>query len=127
MAAGTVTITGTLVNPAGTAQASQVVTAYRLQDKATAVALTASSVGTADKFTATTNGSGVFSIACTHLTAHVAPLTYKIVFPDNRYCLQQVTVYDNGKTIELDDAKITKTDVTASNGIIQVIDRVLQP
>ncbi len=33
----------------------------------------------------------------------------------------------DGKTIELDDAKITKPDVAASNGLIQVIDLVLQP
>lgn len=33
----------------------------------------------------------------------------------------------DGKTIELDDAKIVKTDLAASNGLIQVIDRVLQP
>ena len=33
----------------------------------------------------------------------------------------------DGKTIEVDDAKITKADVAASNGVIQVIDRVLQP
>lgn len=33
----------------------------------------------------------------------------------------------DGKTIELDDAKITKPDLAASNGMIQVIDRVLQP
>lgn len=33
----------------------------------------------------------------------------------------------DGKTIELDDAKITKSDLAASNGMIQVIDRVLQP
>lgn len=33
----------------------------------------------------------------------------------------------DGKTIELDDAKITKSDLAASNGLIQVIDRVLQP
>lgn len=33
----------------------------------------------------------------------------------------------DGKTIELDDAKITKPNLAASNGVIQVIDRVLQP
>ena len=33
----------------------------------------------------------------------------------------------DGKTIELDDAKIAKSDVPATNGVVQVIDRVLQP
>jgi hypothetical protein len=101
MAAGTVTITGTLVNPAGVAQSGAVVIAQRFQDKATATALSAAGVGTSTTFKATTNGSGVFSIACTHLEAHVAPLTYKILFPDNRYALVQMTVADNGTTINL--------------------------
>lgn len=33
----------------------------------------------------------------------------------------------DGKTIELDDAKVVKADVAAANGVIHEIDRVLQP
>lgn len=33
----------------------------------------------------------------------------------------------DGKTIELDDAKIIKADIPAANGVIHVVDRVLQP
>lgn len=34
---------------------------------------------------------------------------------------------DDGKNIQIDDAKIVSADVPASNGVVHVIDRVLQP
>jgi uncharacterized surface protein with fasciclin (FAS1) repeats len=33
----------------------------------------------------------------------------------------------DGKTLELDDSKVTTSDLPASNGIVHVIDKVLQP
>jgi uncharacterized surface protein with fasciclin (FAS1) repeats len=40
---------------------------------------------------------------------------------------QSVTIAVNGGTITINNAKIVKADVGASNGIIQVIDAVLMP
>ena len=38
-----------------------------------------------------------------------------------------VTVTVEGKTVKVDNAKVIKTDIEASNGVIHVIDRVLLP
>lgn len=39
----------------------------------------------------------------------------------------EATVTMDGKTVMLDDAKIVKTDIEASNGVIHVIDKVIMP
>jgi uncharacterized surface protein with fasciclin (FAS1) repeats len=40
---------------------------------------------------------------------------------------QSVTITVNGGTVKIDDATVVKTDITASNGVIHVIDSVLMP
>jgi len=40
---------------------------------------------------------------------------------------QQLTVAVKNGTVMLDDARVTKTDITASNGVIHVIDSVVLP
>ncbi|MBC7979293.1 MAG: fasciclin domain-containing protein, partial [Armatimonadetes bacterium] len=39
----------------------------------------------------------------------------------------KATVSVDGKTVMIDDAKVVKTDIAASNGVIHVIDKVLMP
>jgi uncharacterized surface protein with fasciclin (FAS1) repeats len=40
---------------------------------------------------------------------------------------QSVTVSNKGGAVMVDDAKVVKTDIAASNGVIHVIDTVLMP
>lgn len=90
------TITGTLKNAAGTALASAIVKATRLQSSAVASSLIDSTQYSADKFEASTNASGVFSITVTHALAATCPLTYRLDFPDKRYALVHLLPGDTG-------------------------------
>lgn len=78
-------ITGTLKNAAGTALASALVNISRLQSPAVAASLVDSTQYTADKFSGSTNSSGVFSITVTHALAATCPLTYRVDLPDKRF------------------------------------------
>ncbi len=40
---------------------------------------------------------------------------------------QDLTVTVNGRTVKVNDAPVTKTDIVTSNGVIHVIDTVLIP
>jgi uncharacterized surface protein with fasciclin (FAS1) repeats len=40
---------------------------------------------------------------------------------------QSVTITVNGGTVKINDATVVKTDITANNGVIHVIDSVLMP
>lgn len=94
-------IKGTLVNAAGTALASASVEAVRLQSAAVAASLADGTQYTADKFTATTNASGVFTITVTHALAPTCPLTYRVNLPDKRYFLLNVGTNDGGLTFDV--------------------------
>lgn len=76
----TCTVTGTLVNGAGAAVTSALVTAQRLNTESRVSA----TMNTADIITATSNSStGIFSLA---LKAYdIMPVTYKITLPDKQY------------------------------------------
>lgn len=39
----------------------------------------------------------------------------------------KVTISLDASTVKIDDAKVTKTDIVASNGVIHVIDKVIMP
>lgn len=39
----------------------------------------------------------------------------------------ELTIAVDGKTVMIDGAKVTKTDIIASNGVIHVIDKVIMP
>jgi uncharacterized surface protein with fasciclin (FAS1) repeats len=39
----------------------------------------------------------------------------------------QIKISVMGSTVKVDNAKVTKTDIAASNGVIHVIDTVLMP
>lgn len=94
-------VTGTLKNAAGTALASANVDVIRLQSNAVAASLVDSTQTTADKFSGSTNSSGVFSITVTHALAATCPLTYRVNFPDKRYAIVNFGVNDGGRTFNL--------------------------
>jgi hypothetical protein len=94
-------IRGVLKNAAGTALASTAVKAVRLQGKEVATSLLDSTQTTDPYFTATTDSSGVFLITCTHALQWTCPLTYKVLFPDGRYHMQNVGLNDSGRTFDL--------------------------
>lgn len=97
----TITLRGTLKNAAGTAVASAVVVAKRLQSGAVATALADSTQYTADSFSATTNSSGVFSMTITHALVTTCPLTYKVTLPDGRYFTLPILPNDSSKVIDV--------------------------
>lgn len=94
-------IQGTLKNAAGTALASASVEAVRLQSSAVSASLIDGTQTTADKFSASTNSSGVFSITITHALAPTCPLTYRVNLPDKRYFLINIGVGDSGRTFNV--------------------------
>ncbi len=66
------------------------------------------------------------------LTYHVVPGTVKaaeVVKLDEAKTVngQKVTVKTSGDTVMINDAKVTTTDIAASNGVIHVIDTVIMP
>lgn len=89
-------ITGTLKSAAGVALASALVKVQRLQSVATATALADSTQYSADKFSGSTDASGVFSITVTHALAATCPLTYRVDLPDKRYFLVHFIPGDTG-------------------------------
>lgn len=97
----TFNIRGTLKNAAGTAKASVTVEAVRLQSAAVAASLVDSAQYTADRFSATTNSSGVFNITVTHALAATCPLTYRVNLPDKRYFLINFSINDGSRTFDV--------------------------
>ena len=66
------------------------------------------------------------------LTYHVVPGTVRavdVVKLDEAKTVngQKVTVKTSGDTVMINDAKVTATDIAASNGVIHVIDTVIMP
>ena len=66
------------------------------------------------------------------LTYHVVPGAVKaadVVRLDEAKTVngQKVTVKTSGDTVMINDAKVTSTDIAASNGVIHVIDTVIMP
>lgn len=66
------------------------------------------------------------------LTYHVVPgqvMAADVVKVDSAKTVQgtEVTVKVNGGTVMIDNAKVLKTDISASNGVIHVIDSVIMP
>ena len=66
------------------------------------------------------------------LKYHVVPgkvMAKDVVKVDSAKTAQgsSVTVTVEGKTVKVDNAKVVKTDIEASNGVIHVIDTVIIP
>lgn len=118
----TLTIRGTLINAAGTAKASAIVEAVRLGSNAVAASLVDSTQYTADKFSATTNASGVFSITVTHALATTCPLTYRVNLPDKRYFLLNVGTNDGSQTFDV--GTLLCEDTPAQAGDINITNLV---
>lgn len=124
MASSTTIIKFTLLDPAGNAQASAKVTATRLQDKATAVALASGGIGTADSFSATSNAQGLVTFTLVHRTQPAAPLTYRFDLPDNRYFIFPLVVADASQTIEL--GNVPMYDNPVPGGAVNITPLVLR-
>lgn len=66
------------------------------------------------------------------LTYHVVPgrvLAAKVIKMNSAKTVkdQSVTISTNGGTVIVDNAKVVKTDIFCSNGVIHVIDSVVLP
>jgi hypothetical protein len=116
-------VTGILKNAAGTALASANVEVVRLQDAAVAASLVDSSQYTADKFSGSTNASGVFSITVTHALAATCPLTYRVNLPDKRYFMLYVGTNDGSQTFNVGTLLCGSTPATTDINITQLVNR----